>query len=330
MKIISALLFLLILLLPLTSMVYSQSGKVIIVATIPPLAAIAREVGGERVEVYYLVPPGSDPHQYALKPEDVNLVKNCDLFISVGKEAFLGSLPENPGRIRLSWNDWLEAGIYIRDGNPHYLWLYPENAAKVAEKIYEALVSMDPGGRLYYAQKLEEFKNKIESLVEWIDEYTTASGVKGEKVVLAGAHFVPLAEAMELEIVGVLIKGEGKTPSPSEIAEIEEQIKKENVRVIIVLATQKIGDEGRIAAAISKDTGVALVYVYGAMFSGGDSYTEHIKYTVASITSAIEAARSKGSITAQQVRFSQTTLLTSLTILFLLSIIETAILVRGR
>ncbi|RLE66771.1 MAG: hypothetical protein DRJ38_00880 [Thermoprotei archaeon] len=317
----------------LTSManaVYAPAENVVVVATISPLAAIAREIGGDRVIVHYLVPPGSDPHQYALKPEDFNLVRNCDIFISIGKEAFLGSLPENPGKIRLSWNDWLEAGIYIKNGNPHYLWLYPENAIKVAEKIYEALISIDPAWRLYYTERLEKFKADIENLVRWIDEYTTIANVKGEKVVLAGAHFVPLAEAMGLKVVGVLIRGEGKTPSPLEIAEIEKRIKEENVKVVIVLATQKIGDEGRIASILSRETGVALVYLYGSMFSGNDSYIEYIKYTVTSIVSAIEAAKSKSSSETQFLQFSQTTLLASVVILFLLSIIETAILVKGR
>ena len=134
---------------------------------------------------------------------------------------------------------------------------------------------------------------------------------------------------MDLEVVGVLIKGEGKSPSPSEIAEVEEKIEKEGVKIIIVLATQKIGDEGRIAATISKDTGVALVYVYGVMFSGDDSYTEYIKYTVTSIASAIEAARSRGSYYSAP-RLSQSTLIVSLVVLFFLVLLETAILVRGR
>ncbi len=320
----------LIILASIANATYASAESVIVVTTISPLAAITREIGGDRVVVHYLVPPGSDPHQYALKPEDIDLVKNCDVFISIGKEGFLGGLPENPGKVRLSWNDWLEAGVYIKNDNPHYLWLYPENAVKVAEKIYEALINVDPAGRLYYAERLEKFKADIEKLMKWIDEYTTVAGVKGEKVVLAGAHFEPLAEAMELEVVGVLIKGEGKTPSPLEVAEVEKLIEEENVKVIVVLATQKIGDEGRIASLLSRETGTALVYVYGSMFSGEDSYTEYIKYTVASIASAIEAAKSKGSSETVFLQFSQTTLLASVIILFFLSIVETAILVRGR
>ncbi|RLE76949.1 MAG: hypothetical protein DRJ44_03190 [Thermoprotei archaeon] len=320
----------LVILASIANSAYVSAESVIVVTTISPLAAIAREIGGNRVVVHYLVPPGSDPHQYALKPEDVDLVKNCDVFISIGKEGFLSGLPENPGKVRLSWNDWLEAGVCIKNDNPHYLWLYPENAVKVAEKIYEALINVDPAGRLYYTERLEKFKADIEKLVKWIDEYTTVAGVKGEKVVLAGAHFVPLAEAMELEVVGVLIKGEGKTPSPLEVAEVEKLIKEKDVKVVVVLATQKIGDEGRIASLLSRETGVALVYVYGTMFSEEDSYTEYIKYTVASIVSAIEAAKSKSSSKTISLQFSQTTLLASVVILFLLSIVETTILVRGR
>jgi len=324
-------LFITLLILLLSSSTRADNDyKVAVVTTIPPLAAIAREVGGDRVNVYYLVPPGSDPHQYALKPDDVERVRSCDLFISVGKEAFLGSLPEDIEGIKLSWDDWISAGIYVKDDNPHYLWLYPENAVKIAAKICEVLTIIDPGGREYYERNFEAFKNKIDELVEWIDDYTRVSGVKGEKVVLAGAHFEPLATVMGLKVVGVLIKGEGKIPSPQEVAQIENIIRNEDVSAIVVLATQKIGDEGRIAASISKETGVPIVYVYGVMFSGDDTYTEHIKYTVTAIAAAIEAGRTRGITKSSTFSFSYTTLVTSIIVLTVLVIIETFVLVRGK
>ncbi|HDD34162.1 MAG TPA: ABC transporter substrate-binding protein, partial [Thermofilaceae archaeon] len=48
-----------------------QGKKLVVVATIPPLAALARAVGGDRVEVVYIVPGTSDPHQYAPTPRDI-------------------------------------------------------------------------------------------------------------------------------------------------------------------------------------------------------------------------------------------------------------------
>jgi len=268
--------------------------KLIVVATIPPLASIAKEVGGDLVEVYYLVPPGSDPHQYAMTPKDLELVRLCDLFIAVGREGFLGALPENPGRIKLSWESWLSSGVYIKDGNPHYLWLYPPNAAKVAERIYEALVRLDPKDRDYYYERLMLFKKKMEELDKWARNTVKAYGVEGARVALVGKHFEPLIEWLGMKIVGVLLPTGGAVASPRGLAEFEEEIKRKEAEVIVVLATQRYGDEGRLGEAVSRDTGVPVVYLYGIPLDPSDTYTEFIKYNTAALISSIVSGSGRG------------------------------------
>ncbi|MGB9631653.1 MAG: metal ABC transporter substrate-binding protein, partial [Candidatus Methanodesulfokora sp.] len=123
------LVFIVLLMLILAPLNLRADSKMKIVATIPPLASIAREIAGERAEVYYIIPTSSDPHQYSLSPKDVSLVESSDLFISVGTEPFIKKLS---AKRALSWDDWIKAGAIVKDGNPHYLWLYPENAVKIA------------------------------------------------------------------------------------------------------------------------------------------------------------------------------------------------------
>jgi ABC-type Zn uptake system ZnuABC Zn-binding protein ZnuA len=134
---------LILMLLILTPLSLKADEKIKIVATIPPLASIAREIAGDRAEVYYIIPTNSDPHQYSLSPRDVSLAESSDLFISVGTEPFIKKLNV---RRALSWDDWIKAGIVVKDDNPHYLWLYPENAVKIAETIERKLEEIDPLG----------------------------------------------------------------------------------------------------------------------------------------------------------------------------------------
>ncbi len=304
----------------------SGSGKIIVVATIPPLASIAREVGGEYVEVYYLVPPTSDPHQFTLSPSDMDLIRKCDLFIAVGKESFLGELPADSGRVRLSWEDWVSGGITVRDDNPHYLWLYPENAVIIADKIAGRLAYLDPAHSDYYYARLREFKSKIKRLIDWINEYTMMNGVRGEKIVLGGAHFQPIAEAMGLTVIATIIRGEGKLPSSTELNNIVEKVKKEKPSIILVLVSQRTGDEGRIAEMVSRETGVPVAYAYAIMFNGNDTYIEFIKYTVTSITSSIIVGREGNYNSTQSININ--ILMASYIILLLLLGVETIILVR--
>ena len=283
------LIYIVLLMLILAPLNLRADDKMKIVATIPPLASIAREIAGERAEVYYIIPTNSDPHQYSLSPRDVSLVESSDLFISVGTEPFIKKL--NARRV-LSWGDWIKAGAVVKDGNPHYLWLYPENAVKIAEAIEKELEEMDPSGREYYRINLEKFNKSIEELISWISSYT--SDIRGSYVLLAGAHFAPIADAMGLNVAGILIKGEGKLPSPEDLKNFEENGTKKNARIILVLATQRDSDEGRLAETASGDTGIPIAYAYGIMFSGSDTYEEFIKYTVAGIKAAVESSRPVG------------------------------------
>ncbi len=300
-------------------------GKVVVVATIPPLASIAEEVGGGRVEVKCLVPPGSDPHQFALRPSDLAAFANCDLLIAVGKEPFLGAIPEGACRLTLSWEDWERGGVYVRSGNPHYLWLYPRNAAKVARVICSALSQLDPEGAEYYEGRLAEFEQRVEDLLEWIERYVQAAGIEGEKVVLIGSHFEPLVECMGLKAIGILAEREGEVPSPEDVAKVEEIAMREGASAIIALASQKMGDEGRLAETISSDTKIPVVYVYGAMFDRSDTYSEFVKYTVASIASAVCSARSAGG----SARSGTGYVYLAVGLLLLVVVVETYLLMRG-
>ncbi len=271
-----------------------EEEKLRIVATISPLGSIAREIGEKRVHVVVLVPSGSDPHQYAPKPSEAELVRTCELFISIGKEPFLGQFPEERLGTTLGWEDWIKAGAYVPKGNPHYLWMYPENARLVGRVVANRLSLLDPENSEYYMSNLAIFERKIDSLEKWISTLKERYNLEGERVLLGGAHFEPISEILGLNVIGVIIKGEGKLPSPSEIVEMEKIALEKKAKVIIALATQKEGDEGRIADQIAKETGIPIIYVHGVAIDEEDTYIEFMKYTLSQIAAGIQAGRTAG------------------------------------
>ncbi len=271
-----------------------EGEKLTIVATIAPLGSIAREICGEKANVIVLVPSGSDPHQYAPRPTEAELVRTCDLFISVGKEPFIGQFPEDRLGVSLGWRDWISAGAYIPKENSHYLWMYPENAKIVAKMVADKLISLDPKNSEHYISNLASFESEIDSLKGWISLIKARYDVEGEKVLLGGAHFEPISEILGLNVLGVIIKGHEKLPSPSEIVEIEKIAVEGGAKVIIALATQKEGDEGRLADQISRETGIPVIFVHGVAIDEGDTYVEFMKYTVSQIVAGIQAGRTAG------------------------------------
>src|SRR5213083_3545595 len=131
------------------------------------LAALAQEVGGEKVDVESIAKGYQDPHFVEAKPSFLLKLRQADLLILVGLQLEIGWLPPlitqsgNP-RIQVGASGYLDAsefaeilekptGVVTRAmgdvhplGNPHY-WLDPDNGRRVARGIAGKLGELDPG-----------------------------------------------------------------------------------------------------------------------------------------------------------------------------------------
>ncbi|MHC1628399.1 MAG: metal ABC transporter substrate-binding protein [Candidatus Nezhaarchaeales archaeon] len=258
-----------------------DEDKPLVVVTISPLYLIAKEVVGPNAEIHVLAPAGVDPHSYSPTPEDVMMVSSCDLFICIGREEFLGQLPIPEHGLILSWDSWINGGVYVKDDNPHYLWLYPPNAKTLATIIAEAMSSLNPDSSNYYTARADAFAHKINDLETWLK--AVMKDIGNANVVLAGDHFEPLVEWMGLNVSYIIIKGHGGLPGPQRIKDAI--IAAKTSKLIIASATQSEGYEGLYAQQVSAESGVPVAYVYGIPISMSDSYIEFIKYDVMIIAS---------------------------------------------
>jgi zinc transport system substrate-binding protein len=149
------------------------------------LGHFAKQVGGERVEVLQVMPPGAEPHEYEPTPKDIIAVLESDLFIFQDE-----TMEPWAGRIKA---DALKQGLavieisreldpYIGEGaqgmrfahgkmikkdglrsDPH-AWLDPRNAAIETEIIRDALISADPSGREHYENNAALYIKKLGTL----------------------------------------------------------------------------------------------------------------------------------------------------------------------
>jgi ABC-type Zn uptake system ZnuABC Zn-binding protein ZnuA len=264
------------------------SSKPTVVVTISPLYLIAKEVLGDKAEIYVLAPAGVDPHHYSPTPEDVARVRSCHLFICVGREEFLGQLPEQRGRREISWGDWIrEPYIRIKNDNPHYLWLYPPNTGIVAHEIAKVMSEVDSINKDYYSDNARRFKQRLEDLEQRLLAVRTS--LAGKRILLIADHFEPLVEWIGLNITYVVIRGEGALPGPQDIIIAIEKAK--NSDLIIVSATQREGDEGRIGRQISEQTGTPVVYLYGVPMRAEDDYFDFIEHNVGVLIEQLGGSR---------------------------------------
>jgi len=160
-----------------------RDERVKVVTTTETLAAIAREVGGDRVAVFSLSRGVEDPHYVTPTPTLMVQVTDADLFVETGMSlevwvervldggrnakirrgsgghvyAHHGISPlQIPSRLSRS-----EGDIHAH-GNPH-IWLDPINAKTIAANIVVGLIRVDPEGSEAYDQRLEQFCNRIDA-----------------------------------------------------------------------------------------------------------------------------------------------------------------------
>ncbi|HVR60279.1 MAG TPA: metal ABC transporter substrate-binding protein [Polyangia bacterium] len=229
-------------------------AKVNVVASIETLADLARQVGGDRVEVKSLARGYMDPHFVEPKPSLVIDLNRADLLVHVGLELEIGWLPplvlgaRNP-RIQLGQPGNLDAstGIHVLDvpatkidrslgdihaqGNPHY-WIPPASAAIVAREIAERLASIDPAGKASYDARLAAFLAELER--RRADWEKRAAPLRGTKIVTYHKSWSYLSSWLGLEEVGYVEPKPGIPAPPSHIAQLIGAMKRDGVKLILM------------------------------------------------------------------------------------------------
>ena len=154
------------------AVVPAHSGKLKVVASFYPLFDFARNVGGDRVTVSVLIPPGVEPHDYEFSPSDAREVSNADAFLynGAGLEPWVPQLLDGIGNPNLSEID-TSAGVSLvssqdpdQPGSDPHVWLDPVLAKKQVEAIRDAFIRKDPSGKATYESNAAAYLSKLDAL----------------------------------------------------------------------------------------------------------------------------------------------------------------------
>jgi ABC-type Zn uptake system ZnuABC Zn-binding protein ZnuA len=244
-----------------------------VVASIPPLADFVRQVGGDRVIVETLVPPGASPHTYELTPAQLRKVSQARLLVlnGIGLEYWADeviSAAENPGLIVVTTSDGLE--ILVGDetegsGNPH-VWLSPRNAIHQVEAIRDALLATDPDGTEGYRARAEEYIEELQALDREIRQAVAA--FSNREFIAFHPAWVYFARDYGLIQAGVVEAAPGREPSPEDIAAIVETARRIGARAIFAEAqfspnaVEMIAEESGAQVLFLNPLGVPPEYDY--------------------------------------------------------------------
>ncbi len=282
------------------------SAQLRVVATTPDLASVAREIGGNLVNVTALAKPTEDPHYVDAKPSHIVTLNRADALIEGGAElefGWLSPLLENsrnariavgaPGRIVASEGvKMLEIptsfdrskGDVHSQGNPHFL-IDPVNAKIIAANIANHFAQVDRKSAAIYRSNVAKFSARIDAkLAEWQQQLAP---YRGAKIVTYHKDFVYLAGRFGLRVVETLEPKPGIAPSPAHLARVIGRMKAENARVILVQPYQK----RRTAETVARQTGAVVLDIPqqpGAR-PNTPSYFDTMDYIVATLAAAFRA-----------------------------------------
>lgn len=212
------------------------TGPVKVAVSIPPLADMVRQIGGERVTVAVLVPPGSSVHTYEPTPRQVQFVSEAQVLILNGIDLEFWApkvidAADNPELLVV----YTAEGIPIlqaeheASGNPH-VWLDPVYARRQAERVREALIAVDPEHEATYGANAQRYTAQ---LAELDAEIRAEIGTwKQRRFVGMHAAWDYFAHRYGLEQVAVIEEFPGKEPSPEYLAQLVELIRRNDVPVV--------------------------------------------------------------------------------------------------
>jgi len=282
-----------------------------VVTATQDLAAIAQEVGGDRIKVTPLAKGYQDPHFVEAKPSFVLTLNKADLLIVVGRELEIGWLPplitqSRNAKIQPGGAGYLDPSINAKIlelptgqvtramgdvhplGNPHY-WLDPENGKRIAQAVAGKLSELDGANAAYYKQREQDFESRVTAAIQrW---KTQMAPYKGMKVVTYHRSWANFADAFGLDVIGYVEPKPGIPPTPQHTLDVINAMKAQNVKIVMVEPYFDLKTPNSIA---SNTGGKVLVMPpsVGGVPQAAD-YFKLFDYDIGLLTSAIKETGAK-------------------------------------
>jgi len=285
------------------------ASKLNVVTATTDLAALAQEVGGDRIDVESIARGYQDPHFVEAKPSFLLKLRRADLLVVIGLQLEIGWLPPlitqsgNP-KIQVSAPGYLDASQFAEIleipttavtramgdvhplGNPHY-WLDPQNGLRIARGIQQKLAELRPGDAAYFEQRFQAFSQRLQQAEQRWDEQMKP--LRGRKVITYHRSWPNFAKRFGLDVVGYVEPRPGIPPSPGHTVELIQMMRREKVKVILVEPYFDL----KTPNAVARETGAKVVVLMPSV-GGEKEITDYFKlfdYDIALLTKAFQAVQ---------------------------------------
>lgn len=281
------------------------SAKVDVVTSAPNLASLARSIGGDLVNVTSLARPQDDLHFVEPRPSFVTKLKNADMVVIYGMsyDVWMRTLIDNSRNRKIAPGGagYVDASVGIRkmeipagkidmsmgelhpQGNPHYL-LDPDNARIAAKSILGGLIRVSPGNEDRFRAGYDLFVKRLDTAIDKWDKQMRP--FKGKPVVTYHKSWIYFTSHFGLDDAGTIEPKPSIPPSPSHVSRLVSEMKKENIKVIMLetFYPRKFPD------LIARQTGAGVVVIPHEVgeAKGTDTYISLMDHIVGAVAGGLQ------------------------------------------
>jgi len=246
-------------------------------ATVPEWAALAQEIGGDKLKVFVATNALQDPHRVEAKPSLITRARNADLVIATGAELEIGWLPlvlreSGNAKVMPGQPGYFEAAQQVRmlevpqrldradgdvhaGGNPH-IQTGARNFLPVGSALAQRFGELDPANAAAYQAGYKAFADKWQAaLMRWEKQ---AAPLRGMPVAVQHKAFVYLSDWLGLKEIATLEPKPGVDPSAAYLSKLVAQFaaKGDNAPRMVL---RSVYNSPRAADWISEKSGVPVV-----------------------------------------------------------------------
>lgn len=181
---------------------HGPESRLHVVATTTMMESAIKEIGGEHVAVTVLIPPGSCPGHYDIRPSDVRSIKRSRALFTHGYEQFVPRLLESAG-------DCVPKVCKVSvQGN----WLIPDIYAEACHSVSRCMCGIDPRHAKNYRERYASINTRAAKISQDLREKLKSAGIEGTAVICSDQQ-APFLKWMGLNVVCTYGRSEEFTPA---------------------------------------------------------------------------------------------------------------------
>jgi len=242
----------------------------------PEWAALAQELGGEKVSVYTATTALQDPHRIEARPSLIARARGADLVVCTGAELEIGWLPlvqsqSGNSKIQTGQPGYFEAASHVAllekparvdrsmgdvhpGGNPH-IHLDPRNIGKIATALSARMAKLDPAEAATYGARTKSFLDRWDAAIERWEK--TAAPLKGVPLVVYHKNLTYLIHWLGMREAGNLEPKPGLPPTTAHLSELLAALKQNSAKAVVRTAY----NDPRAAEWLAERAGIPSVLV---------------------------------------------------------------------